>query len=82
MPRPISFKPISLSSLPIDATVSELIDDDNQWKIELIYQHFVKQDAYMITRISLPSEPLADQVQWHYDKKKGTILSRADTRFP
>lgn len=69
MSRPLTFKPVSLPSLPIDVTVSELIDDDNQWKVGLIYQHFVKEDADTITRIPLPRQPTADQVLWHFDKK-------------
>ena len=70
MPRPTSFKSISSPSLQIEATISEFIDDDNQWKVALIYQHFMKEDADMITRIPLPSKPMEDQVLWHYDKKK------------
>lgn len=64
-----SSKLVSPPSLPIDATISELIDDDNQWNERLIYQHFTKEDAYIITRIPLPSKPMEDQILWHYDKK-------------
>lgn len=70
MPRLISFKLVSTPPLPMDATVSQLINGDNQWDEGLIYQYFVKEDAYIITRIPLPSRPMADQILWHYDKKK------------
>lgn len=69
MPRPTSFKPISPPSLSIDAIVSELIDIDNQWNEGLIFQYFVKEDAYMIIKIPFPRQPMADQILWHYDKK-------------
>lgn len=69
LPRPSLFKPVSPPSLPIDFTVSELIDANNQWKVGLIYQHFMKEDADMITKIPLPSKPMTDQVTWHYDKR-------------
>lgn len=35
IPRPITSKPISFPTLPSEATVSELIDNDNQWKKSL-----------------------------------------------
>lgn len=70
MPRPTSFKLISPPYLLIETTISKLIDDDNQWKVALIYQHFMKEDADMITRIPLRSKPMENQVLWYYDKKK------------
>lgn len=54
----------------MDATVSKLINADNQWDEGMIYQYFVKEYANIITRIPLPSSPMADQILWHYDKKK------------
>lgn len=54
MPRPPLFKPVAPQSLAIDATVLVLIDEGNQWNEGLVYQHFVKEDADMITRIPLP----------------------------
>lgn len=62
MPRPISFKLVSPPFFPMDATVSELINADNQWDEGLIYQYFVKEYANIITRIPLHSSPMADQI--------------------
>lgn len=58
----------------MDATVSKLINADNQWDEGLIYQYFVKEYANIITRIPLPSSPMANQILWHYDKKKKKLF--------
>lgn len=54
----------------MDATVSKLINADNQWDEGMIYQYCGKEYANIITRIPLPSSPMANQILWHYDKKK------------
>lgn len=36
IPRPVSFKPVSLKTLPIETTVAELINSNGSWNIPLI----------------------------------------------
>ncbi|KAL9440996.1 hypothetical protein AB3S75_019634 [Citrus x aurantiifolia] len=69
LPRPETFKPISPPSLPLDTTVSVLIDEDHCWRDDVIQQHFHQEDAAQILKIPLPRQPSPDQVLWHYDKK-------------
>ena len=68
IPQPITFKPISLPTLPSETTVSELITNDNRWKEALLYEHFMQEDADAIMNIPLPRNHSKDQVIWHYDK--------------
>ncbi|KAH9695348.1 putative reverse transcriptase/RNA-dependent DNA polymerase [Citrus sinensis] len=68
LPRPEAFKPFSPPTLDIQAVVADLIDENQNWKKEMIYQHFMKEDAAMIVRIQLPNTPKPDQYLWHYDK--------------
>ncbi|KAH9724503.1 putative reverse transcriptase/RNA-dependent DNA polymerase [Citrus sinensis] len=70
IPRPTSFKPVSPPSLSSDIRVAELINEDNQWNEDLIYQHFLREDVDTILRIPIPSTPMGDQILWHYDKKR------------
>ncbi|KAH9763516.1 reverse transcriptase domain-containing protein [Citrus sinensis] len=76
IPRPSTFKPISSPNLPKEASVAELIDDNNCWKEELIYQHFGKDDAEIIVHIPLPRQQNGDTLIWHYDKR-GNYLVRS-----
>ena len=69
LPRPETFKPISPPSLPLDTTVSVLIDEDHCWRDDAIRKHFHQEDAAQILKIPLPRQPSLDQVLWHYDKK-------------
>lgn len=54
LPRHTTFKPFSQPKLPPESTVSELIDDNNKWKKDLIQQCFLKEDADQIMNILLP----------------------------
>ena len=69
IPRPQTFKPIAPATLNVDATVTELIDANHQWKETLIHQYFNKEDAEIFLQIQLPNSPQPDQILWHYDKK-------------
>lgn len=69
IPRPETFRPISTPTLPYDAVISELIDDNQSWNLTKVYQHFIKEDADLIISIPLPRRPKLDQVFWHYDKQ-------------
>lgn len=69
IPRPDTFKPFSIPSLPDNAKVTELIDTRNQWKEDLIHQHFNKEYAEAIMSIPLFRSPKMDDVCWHFDKK-------------
>ena len=69
IPRPKTFKPFSPPKLPLESTVSELIDVENQWKELLVQQSFVEEDVQQILRIPLPRNPSPDQPLWHFDKR-------------
>lgn len=67
--RPVMFKPISPTCLPLETMVSKLIDEDHCWKDLLIRQHFHQEDATQKLKIPIPRQPRPDRVLWHYDKK-------------
>lgn len=69
IPRPSTFKPFSPPKLPLDSTVSELIDANNTWKELLIQQNFMKEDAQQILRIPQPRTSSPDEPLWHFDKR-------------
>ena len=69
LPRPSTFKPFSPPKLPLESTVSELIDGENKWKEVLIQQNFMKEDAQQILNIPLPRTPKPDKLLWHFDKR-------------
>ena len=55
-------------TLPPDTMVFELINDENRWDEKLIYEHFDKMDADLITKIPLPRKPREDELIWHHGK--------------
>lgn len=59
---PVNFKPISPPFLQPDATITEVINSKNQWNESLIRQHFLKEDANVILKISLPRGSKNDEV--------------------
>ena len=61
LPRPEAFKHFSPPTMDPQAVVAELIDENQHWKKEKIYQHFIKEDTTMIVRIQLPKIPKPDQ---------------------
>ncbi|KAL9450662.1 hypothetical protein AB3S75_012400 [Citrus x aurantiifolia] len=67
IPKPETLKPSSPQSLPLCAVVANLIRNQ-QWKEEVIAQHFMKDEAATILSIPLPKSPQPDQIIWHYDK--------------
>ena len=69
IPRPTSFKKISRATLPVEATVSTLIDKEHKWNENLIKQHFDHEDAEKILKIPLPRAPKLDPIIWAYDKQ-------------
>ncbi|KAH9719688.1 reverse transcriptase domain-containing protein [Citrus sinensis] len=69
IPRPETFRPISSPTIPNEAVVSELIDSNQNWNVIKVFQHFIKEDAELITSIPLPRRPKPDQIMWHYDKQ-------------
>ncbi|KAH9735301.1 polyubiquitin 3 [Citrus sinensis] len=79
IPKPKTLKPGSPQTLPSCAVVAELIRNQ-QWKEEVIAQHFMKDEAATILSIPLLKSPQPDQLIWHYDKhgnysvKSGNIL--------
>lgn len=61
IPRPYTFKPFSTPSMSDDANVTKLIDTGNQWKVDLIHQHFNKKDAEPILSIFPFRSPQVDE---------------------
>ena len=55
--------------MPKETLVAELINGDNQWKEELIYDHFGKEDVDAIVQILLPRKQNDDKLIWHYDQR-------------
>lgn len=68
IPRPSTFKTISAPTLPIDAKVSMLINEEHKWNEALIRQHFKSEDADCILKIMLPRFSRPDRLLWAYDK--------------
>ncbi|KAH9741755.1 putative reverse transcriptase/RNA-dependent DNA polymerase [Citrus sinensis] len=66
--RPTTFRPISPRTLAADTKVAELISPKGEWKRDWIQQHFIKEDAEIISRIPLPRHTAMDELCWHYDK--------------
>ncbi|KAH9768398.1 putative reverse transcriptase/RNA-dependent DNA polymerase [Citrus sinensis] len=69
IPRLTSFKKFSRATLPVEVTVSTLIDKEHKWNEILIKQHFDHEDAYKILKIALPRALEPDQMIWTYDKQ-------------
>lgn len=69
IPRPVTFKRISPPSLHLETTVSELINEKQEWKEDMIRQYFLRVDADQIIKIPLPRQPKPDKLLWHYDKR-------------
>lgn len=70
----LTFKLISPRSLPLETTVSELIDKEHCWNEPVIRQHFQQDYADQILKIPLPRQPRSYQVLWHYDKKDDYLV--------
>lgn len=68
IPRPTTFKILSTPTLPLETTVSALIDRERKWKENLIRQDFLPEDADQIIKIPLPRIPSLDQHLWYFDK--------------
>lgn len=67
IPTPETLKPFSPQTLPSNSVVSELIHNQ-QWKEDVIVQHFIEDDAARILRIPLRRISQPDQLIWHFDK--------------
>ncbi|KAL9462337.1 hypothetical protein AB3S75_000361 [Citrus x aurantiifolia] len=62
IPKPITFKPVIKPTMPHEALISKLINGENYWDENLIYMHFDKMDADVITQILLPKRPREDEL--------------------
>ncbi|KAH9681066.1 hypothetical protein KPL71_026800 [Citrus sinensis] len=60
--------PTSIARLYNDAVVADFIDEKNQWKQEMVAQHFPKEITERILKIPLPKTPQEDVMIWSYDK--------------
>lgn len=67
--RPSTFKILSQPTLPEEATVSVMINEEQKWDENMIKQHFIPEDSERIIQLSLPKGPELDQLVWAYDKK-------------
>lgn len=54
--------------MPIDSTVSLLINEEHKWNKTIIRQKFTPEDADQILKIMLPRSPRQDRHLWAYDK--------------
>ena len=52
-----------------DASVADLISQENNWDQRKVRQWFMDEDAAEILRIPLSRRPRMDEVIWHFDKK-------------
>lgn len=68
IPRPETFKILSQPTLPKEAKVSWLINEEHKWNENLIRQHFIPEDVKRIVQISLPVCPEPDQLLRAYDR--------------
>ena len=59
---------MSTPTLPLDASVSILIDKEHKWDETLIKQHFTLEDAELILKIMLPKSLRPDNLIWGFDK--------------
>lgn len=71
IPRLDSFKPISVSTIPEDVVVADLIDSENQWNVDLVEQHFAKEDADAISKIPLLMSQKQNEMCQYCNKKIG-----------
>lgn len=79
--KPITFKPVIKPTMPYEALVSELINGENYWDENLIYRHFDKMDADVITQICCQK----DQGRMNSSGimvRVANILSKAVTKQP
>lgn len=76
IPRPETFKPISIRNVAADASVADLISQENKWDQRKVRQWFMDEDAAEILRISLPRRPRMDEVIWHFDKKRAIFCKK------
>lgn len=69
IPRPTSFKILSNASLPLELTVSILIDKEHKWDENIIRQHFDPEDSRKVLKIPLLRTPKPDHMIWAYDRQ-------------
>lgn len=69
IPKLLTFRPISAPRKMLDITVAELIDNEQNWKENLLLEHFTAEDVAFISQIQLPRRPKEDKLIWHYDKR-------------
>lgn len=63
LPRPYTLKPISPPTLPMETIMPELIDEENQWDVAKLNQHFIYEDTEVILKIVLPRNQKEDEIQ-------------------
>ncbi|KAL5548684.1 hypothetical protein UlMin_003915 [Ulmus minor] len=69
IPTPHSFMVCSPRTLPHDSLVTDLLDNDGRWKIQLIRDSFLDFEAEKIIQLPRSSLNLADSYCWHFDNK-------------
>lgn len=68
IPRPHSFKPLVLSSLP-DTNVASLITPERAWNVTMLNSLFYPLDEKQIPSIPLSYSAREDSDYWFYEKK-------------
>lgn len=76
-------KPLMINDSLKDKRVNFLIDEQNNWKDELILQNFSAHDANDILSIPLGDKASKDIIIWSLDrKKKDSLLLKAHIDWP
>ncbi|KAK3218516.1 hypothetical protein Dsin_012486 [Dipteronia sinensis] len=82
LPRPSTFKPISLSRLGRKAKAQDLLLPGEGWNVDLIHEFFWEENAKLILSLLGSHSSSSDSLMWHYDKlgsysvKSGSCLNK------
>lgn len=60
---------VKLPRLQPNAMVADFINEENQWREDMVVQHFSSEAAERILRTPLPRTPRNDILVWQFDKQ-------------
>ena len=80
IPRPFSFRPISRQGVCRTRFVSDLLNDDGSWKVELLSRYFVAADVEEIMKIRASPRLDDDFLAWA-PEKHGVFTVRSAYRL-
>jgi len=67
---------LSTPTLPLDTSISVLIDGEYKWNETLIKQHFTAEDIEHILKIVLPKSLRPNKLIWGFDKHGNYTVKR------